>query len=89
MGETTHYNGAATYKAPRAVGMRQAAAQRHSNRCDWVEQRVGFRVTAIVFYDFYFFVSYPTVLVFFSESDVVVLGGTTICRHFLAQGETK
>ena len=25
---------------------------------------------------------------FFSEGDVIVLGGKTLCRHFLAHGET-
>ena len=36
-----------------------------------------------------FFVSYPTVLDFFSEGIVIVLGGNRLCRHFLAHGETK
>ena len=37
----------------------------------------------------FLFVSYPTVLYFFPEGDMIVLGGKTLCRHFLVHGETK
>ena len=47
---------------------------------------VVFRVIAKIFFNFVFG-SYPTVLEFFSEGNVIILGGRRLCRHFPVHGK--